>query len=170
MTGLPDSIGSGAAQYLSGFSDVTSLLGAFDVADPTNPSVPYVFNDSMLVTLEGTAACAIVCIDQGGWSVPVPLTTPHFCRLTLQVWVDPLRDSDNNIIETSGLTKQRGGQVWAAADSHLHRTNPDVVTWGNMVTVGCERLVEPSWVLKPDGDGIWVGTSFYGVLVFGATA
>ena len=49
----------------------------------------------------------------------------------------------------------------------LHRTSAESVAWGDLVTVGCQRLTDPQFIPVPDGDGILVGETYYGVLLFG---
>lgn len=160
-----DDVGSGAQQYLLGFTDVTSLLGAFAATDPNpaNAGLPWLFKDDLLTVMEGTSAAAVVCSPFGGWSAPIPLSSFDFERLSVEVYVDPLRDSANNITESSGATKQRGMAVFAAVKFRLHRTDPDTVTWGDLVTTGCQLLTKPQFTKVPDGDGLLVGQSFYGV-------
>jgi len=112
---------------------------------------------------------ALVCSDAGGWNEPQPLITPRFNRLQVDIWADPLRDASHSITETSGGTKQRIKAVFAVMNFALHRTNPDMQLWGDLRTVGCQLLTEPQALLEPDGDGIYKGTAYYGVSVFGVT-
>ena len=109
-------ISGGAVDYLSGFPAVTAAVGAFAHNDPVNPDVPYIFDSDLLVTLEGTSKAAIVCEGMGGWGTPEVYSTARFHRLSVRVYVDPLRDSDRNIVESSGLTRVRGMAAWAAVD------------------------------------------------------
>lgn len=160
-----DDIASGCVRYLSGFSDVTSLLGSFSNSDPVtaNQGRPWIFSGDPLVTLEGTSAAALVCIDLGGWQAPPQLGTWRFGRLVVQVYVDPARDGSRNITETSALTVNRGNAVFAAVQFRLQRTDPDTVTWGDMVTTGCQLLSDGQWAAVPDGDHLLVKQAFYGV-------
>ncbi len=172
-----DDVGSGAVKFLSGLTAVTAALGSFPAND-ANTSLqgkPWIFKDDLLVRMEGqsifyvTQALALVCSDGGGWAVPAPLTTPRFTRLQVDIYVDPLRDSGHSITETSGATKQRGKAMFTLANLYLHRTSPDAVLWGDLRTVGCELLTEPRFEPVPDGDGLQLGTAFFGVMVFGST-
>lgn len=164
-----DDVASGAVAYLSTFSDVLALLGSVPVAggDP-NSGRPYIFKDDLLATLEGTSQAALVCSDYGGWGAPLPLATPRFVRLSVELFVDPARDSAHNINESQGLTRQRGKALFAQVNYHLHRTAADAVSWGDLRTVGCELLTEPQFLRADDGDGLQHGQAFYGVLVFGS--
>jgi len=162
---MPDDIASGAVKYLSGFSDVTSLLGSFSGSDPVtaNQGKPWIFNADPLVDLEGTSSVALVCADYGGWQAPPQLGTWRFGRLSVQIYADPARDSNLNITETSALTIARGNAVLAAMQFRLQRTDPDTVLWGDMVTTGCQLLTDGPWLAVPDGDHMLVKQTFYGV-------
>jgi hypothetical protein len=172
-----DDIASGVVKFLSALTDVTAGLGSFPANDPntTLQGKPWIFKDDLLVVMEGqsvfysTLAIALVCSDGGGWSEPSPLTTPRFNRLKLDIHVDSLRDSGHSIAETSGEPKSRGKALFTLVNTHLHRINPDMQLWGDLRTVGCQLLTEPSFVPMPDGDGVYTGTAYYGVSVFGAT-
>ena len=160
-----DDVASGACKFLSGFTDVTVLLGSFSPADPVtaNRGKPWIFNSDPLVTLEGTSASALVCSDFGGWQPPPQLGTWRFGRLAVQVYVDPARDSSRNITETSALTVNRGNAVFDAVQYRLQRTDPATIVWGDLVTTGCQLLSDGPWLPVPDGDHLLVKQSFFGV-------
>lgn len=172
-----DDIGSGAVKFLSGLTAVTSALGSFPADDPntTLQSKPWIFKDDLLVRMEGqsvfytTLALALVCSNGGGWSDPAPLSTPRFNRLQVDIYVDSLRDSGRSVTETSGAPKQRATTLFTLVNTFLHRTNPDMQLWGDLRTVGCQLLTEPKFVPMPDGDGVYMGTAYYGAVVFGST-
>ena len=166
-----DDVGGGAVQYLVTFADVKALVGAFASNDP-NPGFanqPWIFKDDPLARLEGTGSSAIVCSYAGGWSEPTSLTTARYNRLSVELWTDPLRDASNNIVETSGVTKQRMQTLFNTVNLHLHRTNPDMVMWGDLRTVGCQLITEPQPYPIPDGDGLLRGQAYYGVSWFGSS-
>jgi hypothetical protein len=165
-------VGGGAVQYLRQFSDITSLLGYFPPDDPISPNagLPWIFKDDILVTMEGTGRAALACAQQGGWGVPQPMTTSRWQRLSVTVHIDAQRDADQNIIESSGMTKERGYAIFNAVQKHLQRTDPDAVMWGDIRTVGCQLLSEAGpWSDVADGDHYLMAQAFYGVLVFGST-
>lgn len=174
-----DDVASGAVKYLSGFSDVTALIGSFPLNDPVpaNAGKPWLFSDTrgmdgnpgVLARLEGTSAAAVVCSDFGGWEVPPALGTLRFRRLRVDVWIDPNRDARGNITDSSSITSNRGLQVFAAVQFRLQRTNPDTVLWGDLVTVGCQLLVDAVFAPVTDGDGLQRGTAYYGVATSGWT-
>lgn len=160
-----DDIASGCCQYLARFSDVTSLLGSFGGTDPVpaNRGLPWIFNADTLVTIEGSSAAALVLTDYGGWQAPPQLGTWRFGRLSVQVYLDPARDGNRNVTETTALTITRGNAVFAAVQFRLQRTDPDTVTWGDMVTTGCQLLTDGAWMPVPDGDHMLVKQAFFGV-------
>lgn len=170
-----DDVASGAVKYLSRFSDVTSLLGAFSVSDPnpSNAGKPWLFSEAglgfygdspgVLKVMEGTSQAGIVCSDFGGWDVPPPLGTIRMRRLRVDVWVDPLRDVSSMVTETSGLTVNRGSAVFDAVQFRLQRTDPDAVLWGDLCTIGCQLLADVQFSPVRDGDGLQRGTAYYGV-------
>jgi hypothetical protein len=164
-----DDVGTGCWVYLGQFSDVTSLLGAFPGDDPVsaNAGKPWLFTDTagdqVLVRVEGTSSCAVVLGDFGGWGVPPQLGTQRFRRLRVDIWVDPLRDADQSVTETSEATTNRGLAVFNAIQFRLQRTDPDLVFWGDMATNGCQLLTEPQFAAVPDGDWCQRGTAYYGV-------
>lgn len=169
-----DSVATGAVQFLSGFTDVTSLLGSFSVSDPivANQGKPWLFSDNnagVLARVEGTQQSAIVCVDFGGWSTPIPVSTWRFRRLRVDIWTDPLRDTGNNITESSVYTANRCLAVFAAVQYHLQRVDPQVQVWGDMVTTGCSLLTEPQPSPVTDGDFLLRATAYYGVSFSGWT-
>jgi hypothetical protein len=136
-----------------------------------NRGKSYLFKDDIVTPLQSTSSAALVCSAFGGWGSPEPLTTPRFPRLSVEVWVDPLRDSALNISESPGGTRTRGQAVFTAVNRRLNRTDPVTVLWGDLVTTGCQLLTEPQFVpvVGGDGDGLLHGQAFYGVSVFGVT-
>lgn len=171
---MPDDVATGAVRYLAGFPSVTGQIGSFPAGDPNpaNAGQPWLFSDTgagMLAMLEGSSSAAIVCADYGGWEAPAPLATSRFRRLRVDIWIDPPRDAAKNILESSSVTTNRGNAVFAAVHAALHRTDPDTVTWGDLVTAGCQLLTDVQFLLVPDGDWLQRGTAYYGVTCTGWT-
>jgi len=166
-----DDIGSAAVQYLAGLAPVTSLLGSFPASDPVaaNAGLPWIFLNDLLVTMEGSSQAAIVCSPAGSMQVAPMLSTARYPRLSVAMYVDPLRDSSRNIIETSGATILRGQKLSAYLHSHLQRTDPDIQVWGDMVTISCQLLAGGEFLPVPDGDGLQRKEVFYGLEVTGWT-
>lgn len=170
-----DDVGTGAVRYLAGFSDVTGRIGAFPSNDPitANASKPWLFSDTttsgVLTRMKGTSSAALVCADYGGWDVPPPLGSIRFRRLRVDVWIDPQRDGGGNVAETSSITTNRGLAVFSAVQFRLQRKDGDAVTWGDLVTVGCQLLTDVVFAPVPDGDWLQRGTAYYGVQCSGWT-
>jgi hypothetical protein len=167
-----DDVASGAVKFLTKFADVTGLLGSFPLSDQiaANAGRPWLFadnNQGVLATMEGSSAAAVVCGDYGGWDVPPMLGTLRFRRLRVDVWVDPLRDVNRSVTETSSLTTNRGLAVFAALQFHLQRTDNDAIFWGDLCTVGCQLLTDIQFTPVPDGDWLQRGTAYYGVAASG---
>jgi hypothetical protein len=168
-----DDVATGSVKYLSGFSDVTSLLGSYPLTDPPSfAGKPWLFSDmsqGVLKVMEGTSSAAVVCGDFGGWEVPVPGSSARYRRLRVDIWIDPVRDAAQNVAESSSVTGNRGMAVFSALQFRLHRLDPDAVIWGDLVTVGCQLLTEPVFQPVSDGDYMLRGTAYYGVECSGWT-
>jgi len=162
-----DDVASGAVQFLAGISAVTTLLGSFSESDPVtaNQGLPWVFLENPLVRVQGTSAAALVCSPAGSWSASLPYGTARFMRLSVELYVDPQRDSAQNVTETPGLTIVRGEQLFSVVNSFLHRRSSDIQIWGDLVTDSCVLLAEGQFVQVPTGDGDWLQhkQAFYGV-------
>lgn len=172
---MSDDVATGSWKWLTQYSDVIAAVGSFPVGDsnPTIAGKPWVFTGNILVQMKGTQQSAVVLSDYGGWQVPVPYSTPRFRRLRVDVWTDPTRDSSNNINVTESATVNRCLHVFNVLHSHLQRTDPDTVLWGDLVTYSCQLLTEPQPQQIPDGDsqgtGVVMGTAVYGVSLSGWT-
>ena len=173
MTPRFDDVASGAVTYISTLTDVTALIGAFPSNDQVvaNRGIPWVFKDDILVRMEGTSQAAIVC----RWGGPASgsarsLNTERYMRLLVDIYVDPLRDANRNIAESSGGTVLRGNQLFSVLNGHLHRRSPDRQVWGDLVTTSCDLLTEPSpWAKTPDGDMLLMTTATYFLTTYGWT-
>jgi hypothetical protein len=162
-----DDVATGGVKYLSGFSDVTALLGSYPLSDPPSfAGRPWLFSDmnqGVLKVMEGTSAAAVVCADFGGWEVAVPGATARYRRLRVDIWIDPQRDASQNVAESSSVTANRGMAVFNAVQFRLQRPDPDAVFWGDLCTIGCQLLTEPVFQPVADGDYLLRGTAYYGV-------
>jgi hypothetical protein len=173
-----DTIASGAVKYISTLTDVTALLGSFPSTSPHNAGKPFIFNTDIVGSMEGTGAVALVLNDAGTYSVAPPLQTPLHFRLQITFWVDPARDSANNIIESAGKTIARGKHVWQVLNTHLHRTTGDAQMWGDLRAATSQLLAGPQFFGATDVGQARVaitgttsrpqiGVAYYGVGVFG---
>lgn len=162
-----DNVGSGAVQYLSGLSAITTLVGAFQQAP--NAGVPWIFDSDVYGEMKGTQQAAIICSDYGPTASDVTQSSKQYRRLMVSVWVDPLRDTSGNITEGPARTKARGDVVYNQLRAVLHRIDPGTQVWGDMVTFYCQELSGPQWMPVPDGDHLLQGQSFFEVGISGWT-
>ncbi len=139
---MADDVASGVYWHLSSLPDALGVTGSFPAEEP----------DNSIVT--GSQAVALVCCYMGQGRSPLETSTVRFQRLTIDIWVDPLRDVMGNVTNPSE-TEHRGLNVYSVLDSHLHRVATDQMTqlWGDLITVGSTRMSEPVWYQVPDGDG-----------------
>jgi hypothetical protein len=170
-----DDVGSGAVKFLAGCPDVCERLGSFPVSDPIadNAGRPWIFSDTttngVLARIKGTQSAALVLADFGGWEAPPMLGSSRFRRLRVDLWIDPARDGNGNVAETSAITTNRGLAAFSAVHFHLQRKDSDTQTWGDLVTYGCQLLADASFAAVPDGDWMQRGTAYYGVYCAGWT-
>lgn len=156
---MDDDVVQGVCKWLATFEDVTSLVGS--APDGT----PYIFQDTLHAVLEDSQQAAVVFSTMGGWAAPHDYNTMEFPRLLLDLWVDPIRDANNNYVELAE-TRRRARKIYAVLNQHLHR--PQVggpVYWGTVRTIGCTRLGEVVIAPVPDGDGLIRAQVFYGVIL-----
>jgi hypothetical protein len=168
---VADDVGSGAAKYLSQFSDVTSLLGSFSATDTVtgNQGRPWLFNTDLLVKIKGTSSAALVLSDFGGWSAPQLLSGARNRRLRVDLYQDAQRDSAGNIQQTNAATVNAINHLFTRVHLHLQRRDNDTVVWGDLITYACQVLTEPVATQLSDGDWAMFGTAIYGVSFSGWT-
>jgi len=166
-----DDVASGAVRYLAQSSAIRSLLGFIPASDPNQANVgqPFIFRANLLATLEGTSQAAIVCSDFGGFEAPVEYSTQRFQRLSVEFYVDALRDSSNNVIESPGATAGRCNNIFSVVHGYLQRRDPETIVWGDLVTLGCALRAEGRTQPSPDGDWMQYKQVFYEVRLGGFT-
>lgn len=143
---------SGAAMFLEGHSELTDLLGSFE------DTTPYLFQVELNVgttngTLEGSEQAAVVVSDAGTWSGANNHNTLAFPKLSVEIYVDPIRDEGGNTVEPAE-TYRRATAVWKVADKILHRPQGGVQVWGFVRVLSCIRLAVGAPYKVPDGDGM----------------
>ncbi len=167
-----DTPATGAWKRLYPLPALQAVVGTFPVTDPRS-GYSWIFSGNMAAQIKGSQASAVVLTDAGGWGAPPMLGTQRFMRLRVDVWTDPVRDGNRNIITTQSVTTARCLDVFRVVHGFLQRTDPDVQVWGDLVTVSCQLLTEPEPQQMPDGDssgmGAMIGTAVYGVEVTGWT-
>lgn len=154
------SLAEGARSHLVQFAQVRALLGSgkgfstWVFRGQDDQAKPY-------VNMEGTGAAAVLLRQQGGWGTPNRHNTMTFPRLVVEVYVDPARDSRGN--ELSPDVMGRFTDIWAVMDRYLRNMDHTEVVWGDIRTLGCDRLDEWSVFPLSDGGGIRVSRAAYGV-------
>lgn len=154
-----DDVVQGCVKYLSEFPEVTAFLATFEDGEH------YLFQYEMQGVVETTSKAAVVISRNGSWSSPNYHNTAKFPRLSVEVWVDPLRDGENNVIEPIE-SRRRAFFLLDQIDKRLHRPQGGAPQfWGTVRTIESTRLGEPVLYAVPDGDSMLRGQVFYGVTV-----
>jgi hypothetical protein len=142
-----DDLVQGCVKWLLDEDDVHRVLGVFP-----QTNVPWLYQHTLWNRIEGTQSQAAVIARAGGWAGANDYNTLRFPRLSLEIYVDPIRDSGGNQT-MPGETNRRIEQVWRVFDNLLHRPSPDTVMWGDIRVITSTRLGEPTVYVVPDGDG-----------------
>lgn len=147
---------SGLVQYLATITELTSELG-----DSTG--TPWIFEDEMFRLLEGSQEAALVITYAGQALSPNTYNTSLFVKLSIDVWVDPSRDTDGNPTDPSSRAAiSKALKIWRILDKYLHRVGGGSQTWGSAVTLSSKRLSALSApYMVPDGDGLIRGEASY---------
>lgn len=143
-----DDIVQGAVKYLQSKPAVLSVLGTFE-----GSTVPYLFQRRMWAEMEGSSSTACMLYSDGGWTSANNHNTLRFPRLSVEIWADPIRDSQRNVTDP-GEVWRRINHAYAVIDKVLHRAAGGQQYWGTVRTVDCVRLAEPTTYEVPDGDGL----------------
>lgn len=157
MSAPDDDLVQGAVKYLADFADVVAVLGMF------GDGTPYLFQHELWAELEGTGGTAAVIRRAGSWSGANPHNRLRFPRIALDLWADPLRDPAGHTSQPGEVHRRLEG-VYFVFDDRLHRPTGDTQMWGEIRTIGCLRLGEPTEPLAvADGDGLLRQTVYYAV-------
>ncbi len=151
-----DDLVQGAVKYLLTESSVLAVVGTTDMG------TPMLFQHQLYGTVQSTSKTAAVVGYGGGWAGGNEHNTLRFPRLSLELWVDPLRDNDGNVKEP-GEVYRRMNVAFAAFDKVLHRPQGGIQWWGTIRTLSSVRSGEPSVYPVPDGDGLLRAQTFYAV-------
>jgi len=152
-----DDLVQGCVKWLLDEDTIHSVLGVFP-----DTNVPWLYQHSLWSRVEGTQSVAAVISRAGGWAGANEYNTLRFPRLSLEIYADPLRDTQGNVTQP-GETWRRIEAAWVAFDTLLHRPSADTVMWGTVRTITCTRLGEPLIYPVPDGDGSLRLQQFYAV-------
>jgi hypothetical protein len=157
---MSTSLAQGAREHLVQYAPLRSLLGS-GKGFPTwifrgqdDQSKPY-------VNMEGTGQAALLLRQDGGWTTPNRHNTMSFPRLVVECYIDPERDAVGNEIGPDVMSRFQA--IWTMVDRYLRNVDHSVVMWGDIRTLGCDRLDEWSVFALPDGGGIRVSRAGFGV-------
>ncbi len=142
-----DDVVQGVVKYLQSQPAVVATLGTFE-----GTTSPWLFQRRMWAEIEGSSSTACMLYSDGGWTSANNHNTLRFPRLSMEIWADPLRDSQNNVTNPAEVWR-RINRTYHIIDSYLHRPQGGTVYWGTVRTVDCVRLAEPTSYEVPDGDG-----------------
>jgi len=131
-----DDLLSAAQQYLAAQSDLTALLGSDSTFDT------WIFREELLAPVETTGKAALCLLQQGQWATPNDHNTLRFPVLTVEIYVDPPRDSEGNPTTTS--VSSQIDHLFRVVDQYLHRPQGGEQLWGDLLTYGSLRASEPS--------------------------
>jgi hypothetical protein len=145
-----DDIVSGATKFLLAQPETVAAVSSYIIG---GAQVPGIFQYRTWTDIEGTSTSCVVLSTDGGWAGANLHNTLRFPRLTLNVWVDPIRDSARNVTDP-GEAMRRSFSVFKAFDRFLHRTGGDEVYFGTLRIISSTRLTEPTISAVSDGDGL----------------
>jgi hypothetical protein len=151
---------SSTVMYLEGKTELTDLLGVF-----TSDNAPWLFQTVLGVVYERTEQAAAVVSYAGGWGSPNSHNTMTFPRISVELYVDPQRDSNGNQTERAE-TERRALTIWSVVRGLLHRPAMRAEIWGTSVRVlSCLASGEVSTYPVPDGDGTLRAQGFFNLSV-----
>lgn len=151
-----DDFVAGATEYLLDKHDVTQLLGV------TDAGTPWLFQHSLIVAVEGSSSVAAVLSRAGSWTSANEYNTLRFPRLSVELWIDPIRTAEQDVIDVTEAWR-RAEKVFKTFDRHLHRARGGVEWWGDVRTLSSSRQTEPTIYAVPNGDGMLRAQFFYAI-------
>lgn len=154
---LTDDLVAGAVRWLLTFTDVLAVLGTY----PATGS-PWLLQNELHGTVEGTQSTAAVVSRAGGWAGANLHNTARFPRLSLEIYVDPIRDAAGNVVDP-GEAYRRADATFSTFDTYLHRPADPQQQWGGVRVIASSRMAEPTTYAVPDGDGLLRTQVFYAV-------
>lgn len=153
---------TGASRFLRDQPEVLDAVDTFTITTPSGSTIsPGIWPYRLWTRMEGSQKTSIVVARDGGWATPNVHNTLRFPRLVLNVWADPLRDSQNNNVDPR--VQSRAYAAFEIADKYLHMTAGPERWFGDIRVVSCVRLTEPIIYDVQDGDGLVRLQSFYAI-------
>jgi hypothetical protein len=146
----------GCQKYLAQFPKIVNMLGQGE------NGLPWLFNGDIYQNVASTSKAALVVRDAGSWGAPEPQTTAEFPRIAIEIWTDPPRDALGNV-STPVHARTKAYRIYRQVDRILNRTTSAVVVWGDLITFGCQRLGNPSYLQNTTDDHVLKLTVYYGV-------
>jgi hypothetical protein len=149
-------------------SDITALVGG-------SSNFPnWIFADKSYAQVENSQTSMIVIQQSGGWTQSNLHNTMKFPRLFVDVWSDPTRNANDDVMIYDADEK-----IDALQDlifGHFHTVNLNVggypIMWGTadqiatrtgQMILGSQRTEETTYSDVTDGDGARMGSTVYGV-------
>jgi len=157
-----DDITQGMVRYLLDIPEVVDLFGSF--TEGPAAGTPWIFQGEPHKIIEGSQQAALVVYKSGGWAAPNLHNSANFPRMVTDIWVDPLRDGSQNIVSGSEA-RRRANTIHRTLDKYLHLPYGFDMMWGDIRVISSVRLNEFDTVRVSDGDGIVVGSAWYGISV-----
>lgn len=155
-----DDLVQGCVDYLLKNSAIIQMVGK----EP-GTNIPFVFQTTLLKTMDGTQSNAIVVSHAGDWAA-VGRTGFEGIRLMVDIYCDSLRDVDGNATIGDPEPRLRLNQIYRTVDSLLNR--PVGVIWmGDVKTCDHTRLGSIAIIGAPETDGTIRGQVFYGMTIAG---
>src|SRR4029079_3341462 len=128
-----DDIVQGVTDYLLHDSTVLSMVGI----EP-GTQVPFIFQNTLLKTVDGSQSNAIVVAYSGDWAAP-GRSGFEAVRMLVEIFCDPLRDATGNATVGDPEPRLRLNKIYRAVDYILNRPMGEV--WmGDVLTIDHTRL------------------------------
>lgn len=141
---MADTVVTAVQKFLASQTVVTDLLGSDSTFGP------WVFQDKLHRNLANSQTCAIVINAADSWTSPNPHNTMRFPQVTLALFADPQRDSQNRLTTDDTTTKIEN--LHAAVFSVMHLTDATEQMWGDLRVLRSSCLNEPQVRPFIDGD------------------
>lgn len=145
-----DDIVSGAVKYLRAQPEIVAAVSTYVISGRPTAGV---FQYRPWAKIEGSQGTAAILTSEGGWTSPNLSNTLRFPRLTLNIWADPRRNDQNNVVDP-GEVMRRAFATYRVFDKFLHRTGGPEVMFGQLRVISSVRMTEPVTYFVPDGDGL----------------
>jgi hypothetical protein len=151
-----DDITQGMTKYLLSIPEIVELTGQFE------DGTPWLSQDNLLETIETSQSQAIVVVRRGSWAAPNIYNTAKFPRMGLEIYVDPLRDEGNNIVDKVEA-RRRANYIYNIVDKYLHMPFGIDMMWGDVRVIGSVRNTDFDISPVSEGDGVLRGIGYYSI-------